>query len=46
MAKIVHKGMWIDIKSLNAEDKKNFLAFKTTFTKLPKFFKKRPRKIY
>ena len=26
MAKIIHKGMWIDIKSLNAEDKKNFLA--------------------
>ena len=25
MAKIIHKGMWIDIKSLNAEDKKNFL---------------------
>jgi hypothetical protein len=26
MAKIVHKGMWIDIKSLNANDKKNFLT--------------------
>jgi hypothetical protein len=26
MAKIVHKGMWIDIKSLNAIDKKNFLT--------------------
>ena len=26
MAKIVHKGMWIDIKSLNAKDKKNFLT--------------------
>ena len=26
MAKIIHKGMWIDIKSLNAEDKKNFLT--------------------
>ena len=26
MAKIVHKGMWIDIKSLNATDKKNFLT--------------------
>jgi hypothetical protein len=24
MAKIIHKGMWIDIKSLNAEDKKKF----------------------
>ena len=26
MAKIVHKGMWIDIKSLNPDDKKNFLT--------------------
>ena len=26
MAKIIHKGMWIDIKSLNTEDKKNFLT--------------------
>jgi hypothetical protein len=26
MAKIVHKGMWIDIKSLNPVDKKNFLT--------------------
>jgi len=26
MAKIVHKGMWIDIQSLNAKDKKNFLT--------------------
>ena len=25
MAKIVHKGMWIDISSLNTNDKKNFL---------------------
>ncbi len=25
MAKIVHKGMWIDIKSLNATDKKRGL---------------------
>jgi hypothetical protein len=26
MAKIVHKGMWIDIKSLNPVDKKNFIT--------------------
>jgi len=25
MAKIIHKGMWIDLSSLNANDKKNFL---------------------
>ncbi len=31
MAKIVHKGMWISVKSLNKEDKKNYLTSMTLF---------------
>ena len=26
MAKIVHKGMWISVKSLDKEDRKNYLV--------------------
>ncbi len=31
MAKIVHKGMWISVKSLDKEDKKNYLTSMTLF---------------
>jgi hypothetical protein len=31
MAKIVQKGMWIEISSLNKEDKKNYLRAFTSF---------------
>ncbi|MAI82581.1 MAG: hypothetical protein CMQ74_07315 [Gammaproteobacteria bacterium] len=31
MAKIVHKGMWISVKSLDKEDRKNYLISMTLF---------------
>ena len=31
MAKIVHKGMWISVKSLDEEDRKNYLLSMTLF---------------
>ena len=31
MAKITHKGSWIQISSLNKEDKKNYLTSMTLF---------------
>ena len=32
MAKITHKGMWIEVSSLNPTDKKNYIAALTCFT--------------